>query len=74
MGGVANTGFANLANLEGSVLFENGTSQSITTPLTISSTGKLTVKFGAALNTVGISNSGSVLVLGSDTLSYERPD
>ena len=69
VGGVANTGFANLANLDGSVLFENGTSQSIATPLTISSTGKLTVKFGATLNTAGISNSGSVLVLGSDTLS-----
>jgi PEP-CTERM motif len=69
VGGVANTGFANLANLDGSVLFENGTSQSITPALTISSTGKLTVKFGASLNTAGINNSGSVLVLGSDTLS-----
>ncbi len=69
VGGVANTGFANLANLDGSVLFENGASQSITTPLTISGTGKLTVKFGAALDTAGISNSGSVLVLASDTLS-----
>jgi filamentous hemagglutinin len=56
VGGVANTGFANLSNNAGMVVFENGASQSISTFLTNS--GTLDVSNASALTTAGIDNSG----------------
>jgi hypothetical protein len=56
VGGVANTGFANLSNNAGTVIFENGASQSISTFLT--NNGTLDVSNGSALTTVGMDNSG----------------
>ena len=61
VGGVANTGFANLSSLAGTVKFDNGATQTITPALTIASTGILEVGNGATLNMAGANNSGQII-------------
>ena len=61
VGGVANTGFANLASIEGAVYLQNGASQNIDNALTIAGGGALDVSNGTTLNINGdLSNSGAV--------------
>jgi hypothetical protein len=59
--GVANTGFANLSSLAGTVKFDNGATQSITPALTIASTGLLGVGSGTTLNMASVNNSGQLI-------------
>ncbi len=61
VGGVANTGFANLSGIAGTVEFDNGATQSIAPALTIASTGSLEVGSSATLNMASVSNSGSLI-------------
>ncbi len=58
VGGIANQGFANLSSNAGTVIIENGASQTISPFLT--NTGTFDVSKGSALTTLsGVSNSGS---------------
>ena len=66
-GGAANTGFANLASIEGTVTFENGQSQTIDRALSIGQSGNsaLTVGNGTSLTINGNVNiSGAALRTG----------
>lgn len=61
VGGVANTGFANLATVGGTVIFEDGQSQTIDPLLTIASSGSLDVSNGTTLTVMAdVNNSGTV--------------
>ena len=61
VGGVANTGFANLASIEGSVELQNGESWNIGNALAIASGGFLDLNNGTTLNLMaGLSNSGTI--------------
>ena len=72
--GVSNTGFSNLSSVGGSVIFENGASQSISPFLTISSSGSFDVSNGTSVVLAGVSNSGTFTTgmngTGGNTLSF----
>ena len=53
VGGVANTGFANLSSVSGSVIFENGASQTIGNSLTNNAGGFIDVEAGSTLTITG---------------------
>ncbi len=53
VGGVANTGFSNLSSVSGSVIFENGTSQTIGNSLTNNAGGFIDVDAGSTLTITG---------------------
>jgi fibronectin-binding autotransporter adhesin len=53
VGGVANTGFSNLSSVSGSVIFENGASQTIGNSLTNNAGGFIDVDAGSTLTITG---------------------
>jgi hypothetical protein len=57
--GVPNTGFSNLSSVGGTVIFENGASQTISPLLTISGGGLVDVSNGSTLGMSGVNNSGT---------------
>ncbi|HVP49988.1 MAG TPA: PEP-CTERM sorting domain-containing protein [Candidatus Bathyarchaeia archaeon] len=74
VGGVANTGFANLASIEGAVELQNGASQTIGNALAIASSGSFDVSNGTTvIISAGVNNAGSLttgdLGTGGNTLT-----
>ncbi len=74
VGGVANTGFADLASIEGALYLQNGATQTIGNALTIAGGGALDVSNGTTLNINGdVNNAGTVSTgqfgTGSNTLT-----
>ena len=61
VGGVANTGFANLSSVSGSVTFANGASQTIGNSLTNNAGGFVDVENGSTLSVNGnVTNAGQI--------------